>query len=76
MSSTLMSSPPMTSSYKPGGGDDDVGLEFAAVLQPEARVREAVDLAGDDGSALVPDRLKGRRRAPGTAAGPTDCSAA
>ena len=40
-----------------GGGDDDVGLEFAAVLQPDACCGEGVDLAGDHRGALFPDRL-------------------
>ena len=43
---------------EPGRGDDDVGVELAAVLQPDAFLSETVDLGGHDRSALVPDRLE------------------
>src|SRR3954454_13598796 len=43
---------------QPGRGDDDVGFELAAIPELDATLREGVDLVGDDGGALVADRLE------------------
>ena len=40
--------------HEAGGGDDDVGLKLAAVLQTDAAFGESIDLVGDDGGALSP----------------------
>ena len=39
-------------------GDDDVGLQFAAVLQANAAFGEAIDLAGGHRCLLLPDRAE------------------
>jgi hypothetical protein len=43
---------------EPGRGDDDVGLEFAAVLEPDAPRREGVDLVGHHRGATTLDGAK------------------
>ena len=46
--STVTSMPPSTCRFEAGRGDDDVGLQFAAGLQPDAGLGEGLDLVGDD----------------------------
>ncbi|OIQ66792.1 hypothetical protein GALL_516340 [mine drainage metagenome] len=44
--------------HKSGRGDDDVGLQLAAILEPDAAWGEGIDLFGDDRGALLPDGIE------------------
>lgn len=44
--------------HQPGRRHDDVGRKLASVLQTDTVAGKRVDLAGDDGGALLADRLE------------------
>ena len=50
--------PPSSQQVEAGRGDDDVGLELGARLQPDAVLGERLDLVGDDRGAPAADRLE------------------
>ena len=56
---------PAPRSCRPGGGDDDVGVQLLAGLQPDAGLGERLDRVGDDRGAC-PALIASKRSASGT----------